>query len=64
METETSESSDYNQSSPSTKEANQYSYSELTPTYDIDPGTGKSTGSADYDTSKPTRIKFLVKRIE
>lgn len=64
MGTEISESSHYDKSSSSTVDADQILYCELAPTYDIDPGTGKGTGSAEYDTSKPTREKFRVKRIE
>jgi hypothetical protein len=35
-------------------------HNDFEPTYDIASGTGE----AEYDTSKPTRIKFYVKRVE
>jgi len=63
VETRVRESLDYTKSSPSTTEAKEPP-GQLAPIYDIDPGTGKGTGKAEYDTSKPTRIKFKVKLIE
>ena len=63
METSVGEAISYIKPIPSTLETEE-SPGELVPIYDIDPGTGKGTGGAEYDTSKPTRIKFKVKLIE
>ena len=59
MATGTGDTPSYIDSDPSTTlpEKNPVNFE---PTYDTDSGTGE----AKYDTSKPTRIKFSVKRVQ